>query len=598
MTLLQIFKKSIPLLKEVKFQIFGSIVLSLIGAISGGLSVGMLIPLIDADSEKIFGELGIDFLSEVLTPEFIGTEKEKIRFLALLIIIFTLLEAITTVLSGFIAVSISSKTIKTVQHKLLRRHYKLEQQYADKYDPGYLLSLFSNNSQNIGFLLGQFLSGIKNVFIVIIYSYALFRVSLLMTVSAFILLGVLSTLLKAFFGKKLKKQSAITIESLEKFNGSLMENIKSIKFIKTSGRWSDFENRMHLHIDEYQENYVKRNYINALTVPIFNSFNAISIAFLLIAGTYIINQPLEDWIPLMVPFVIIVFRLVAPMNSLNSLRIRVEGIYPDFLKVLGFLDEDTSSSYEDGLIKFKKINKEIQFKNISFSYKDTNEFYLKNINLSFIKGSTSALVGPSGGGKSTLVDILLKLYNSDDGEILVDDNKLVDLNRVEWLQKVAYVSQEPILFNTSILNNLKWFNPESTKEEIIEACKKAQIYDFITSLDGDFEYLVNNNGAEFSGGQKQRIAIARSLLGKTQLLILDEATSQVDISAESEIYKVLDKIKENLTVIIVAHRLSALKNVDNIIIIENGTVASKGTHNELLEFSNFYSDSLKKQDIN
>ena len=129
MTLLQIFKKSIPLLKEVKFQIFGSIVLSLIGAISGGLSVGMLIPLIDADSEKIFGELEIDFLSEILTPEFIGTEKEKIRFLALLIIIFTLLEAITTVLSGFIAVSISSKTIKTVQHKLLRRHYKLEQQY-------------------------------------------------------------------------------------------------------------------------------------------------------------------------------------------------------------------------------------------------------------------------------------------------------------------------------------------------------------------------------------------------------------------------------------------------------------------------------------
>ena len=208
------------------------------------------------------------------------------------------------------------------------------------------------------------------------------------------------------------------------------------------------------------------------------------------------------------------------------------------------------------------------------------------------------MVGPSGGGKSTLIDILLKLYTYDEGEILVDDNKLVNLNRIEWLQKVAYVSQEPILFNTSILNNLKWFNPESTKEEIIEACKKAQIYDFIRSLDGDFEYLVNNNGAEFSGGQKQRIAIARSLLGKAQLLIFDEATSQVDISAESEIYKVLDKIKENLTVIIVAHRLSALKNVDNIIIIENGTVTSKGTHNELLEFSNFYSDSLKKQDIN
>ena len=171
-----------------------SIVLSLISAVSGGLSVGLIIPLIDNNSREIFEELGIDFFSNIIEIGFIATEADRVRFLAVLIILLSIFEGITTIFSGFISVSMSSEITKEVQFKLLRKHYQLNQKFSDKQDPGYLLSVFSNNSQNIGFLFGQILNGVKNIFSIIIYSYALFMVSIQMTIGAFLLLGILSTI--------------------------------------------------------------------------------------------------------------------------------------------------------------------------------------------------------------------------------------------------------------------------------------------------------------------------------------------------------------------------------------------------------------------
>ena len=587
-----VIKKSLPILNKVKLNILFSIVLSLVGAISGGLSIGLIIPLIDKNSEEIFNELGVEFLTNLVSNDLITNESDRIRFLAIMIILFTLFEAITTIFSGFIGVSISSKITKNIQYRLLRKHFLLEQKYADKQDPGYLLSVFSSSSQNIGFLFGQILAAVKNIFIILIYSYALFMVSIQMTIGAFLLLGIMSTILKAYFGKKLKKQSEKTIESLEIFNGALVESIRNIKFIKTSGRWIEFENRLQESINNFQKNHVKRSNINMISSPLFNSFNATSIALLLIAGTYIIDQPIEDWIPLMVPFVIIVFRLAAPINSLNSLRIRIEGMFPDFVKVLNFLDESKGQVFKDGDKEFENLKKEIKFVDLEFSYGEN--FKLRNINISFKAFTSTALVGPSGGGKSTIIDILLRMYEFDRGEVLLDNMDIKQFVRSSMHKNIAYVSQEPVMFNTSIINNLKWFNPDASYEDVVEATKKAQIYDFINSLDGKFEHKVLNQGTNFSGGQKQRIAIARAILSNASIIIFDEATSQIDIGSESEIYKIIDNLKSTATIIFVAHRLSALKNIDKIYIVQDGTVTSSGNHEDLLKFSNFYSDSLNQ----
>lgn len=592
MKLNKIVKKSLPIISRNKFKILSSIVLSLISAVSGGLSVGLIIPLIDNNSREIFEELGIGFLSNIIEIGFIATEADKVRFLAVLIILLSIFEGITTIFSGFISVSMSSEITKEVQFKLLRKHYQLNQKFSDKQDPGYLLSVFSNNSQNIGFLFGQILNGVKNIFSVIIYSYALFMVSIQMTIGAFLLLGILSTILKAYFGSKLKTQSERTIQSLEILNSEFMENIRNIKFIKSSGRWMEFERRVKKNINFYQDNIVKQNNINIVSNPIFNSFNAIAIALLLIAGTFIIDRPVEEWIALMVPFVIIVFRLSVPINSLNTLRIRIEGIYPDLLRILDYLDNSKSQIFKNGTKEFVSFKRSITFKDVYFKYSNDSNFGVKQANLEFKAFNTTALVGPSGGGKSTIVDMLLNMYSYDQGEITFDDIEINEFDRNSLQKNIAYVSQEPVLFNTSISNNLKWFNPEASSEEVIEATKKAKIYEFILTLENQFEYEIQLNGANLSGGQKQRMAIARAILSKAKIIVLDEATSQVDMSSESEIYEILNSIKSTKTIIYVAHRLSALRNVDKIIIIEDGLVKESGTHEELIKFENFYSKSL------
>ena len=594
MNLKFLLKKAFPILRGMKLQVFISVLLSLLGAISGGLSIGLIIPLIDDNSEEIFQELGIDFFSSLISNDLISSEKDRIRYLAFLIIVFALVEALMTVLSAFISVKLSSKIVSLLQSKLLNKHYQLDQKYANEIDTGYFFSLISSNSLNIGALFGIMLNGVKNIFIVMIYSYALLKVSLLMTISAFFLLAVFSTLVKAYFGSKLKTQSEVALNSLETLNGSLIENIKNIKFIKSSGRWEDFEKRVNSLVDDYQNQWVKRSNINALSVPVFNSINSISIAFLLIAGTYIINQPLEDWIPLMVPFVIIIFRLISPINSLNSIRIRIEGVYPDLIKVLNFLDTSKLKKYEVGKKEFSKLESNIIVKNLKFSYQEQKPSIISNLSLEIEKKNITALIGPSGGGKTTLVDLLLKLYDYESGHIEINNLQLKDIHTPSWQQKVAYVSQDPILFNTSIINNMNWFSPDSSEKDIIDSLKKAQIWDMVNNLEGGLDFVIKDNGSEFSGGQKQRLSIARALLIDAEVLIFDEATSQVDISAEIEIYKILSTIKEDLTVIVIAHRLSALEEVDKIMIIENGRLTNSGNHFDLMKYSNFYSDSINK----
>tara|TARA_B100000609_G_C16930232_1_gene288846 strand:- start:25 stop:597 length:573 start_codon:yes stop_codon:yes gene_type:complete len=188
----------------------------------------------------------------------------------------------------------------------------------------------------------------------------------------------------------------------------------------------------------------------------------------------------------------------------------------------------------------------------------------------------------------------MKTYDVQNGNILVDEININDLNTPTWQQKIAFVNQEPTIFNTSIRNNLLWFSPESNDTQIIQSLKDAQIYDFISSLDGGLEHVFNDNGTGLSGGQKQRIAVARALLINADLIIFDEATSQIDITTESEIYDTLLSLKNKVTVLVVAHRLTAIKNIDKIAIIEDGQLSDFGTIQELLDYENFYSDSLKK----
>ncbi len=294
-------------------------------------------------------------------------------------------------------------------------------------------------------------------------------------------------------------------------------------------------------------------------------------------------------------FVLFTIMMGASVGSLPDLYASIQKSIGATENLMNIINEKTEKAENTGTSK-STIQGEIEFKNVSFAYPQRKDMtILKNVSFGVERNKTLALVGPSGSGKSTISNLILNFYHANSGEIRIDNQLITDYDLNYLRQHMAIVPQEVILFSGSILENIRFGKPEASEEEVIEAAKKANAWEFIVSFPEQLQTEVGDRGIQLSGGQKQRIAIARAILKNPQILILDEATSALDSESERLVQDALDKLMKGRTSVVIAHRLSTIRNADNIIVLQHGDILESGTHQELIEKKGLYADLVALQ---
>ncbi len=579
------YKFFLKYINENRLLFFTSNFLSVLSAIFGGLTIGIIIPLLEPDTEGIFSDLNVTFfdrLDNFLSYLNSFSGDSKIRIICLIIVIFSLFEFITMYLTYLISSIIQIKTLENMQITLINKIKKINLLTFASFEQGKLFAMVVQESKVLSRVLARVVNGIRDIWLLIIFSSALVVVSPIMALSGLFLLGAFTNIVNGRLGTRLKKGEKSFIESTEVIFGELDETLKSFKSIKASGHEDKHFSRMLEQFKMWRANEWEVIKISILPQPVLTLLNSLSIAALLLIGTFLFPDNKNDWLGLMVPFFLFIFRLLPTINSLNTLRIKLKGMSP-YIDRFNHFDLVSKDNEEfNGTKSIESIKNNIEVRDLDFKFSNTDAFSLDKVNLKLEKSEMTAIVGPSGSGKTTLVNLLLGLMTQTEGVILIDGINLSELDINQYRKTISYVDQETFFFNRTIMENLKWIEEDANEEEILEAVKLANATEFIKDFEEGFDTKLGAAGKNLSGGQKQRLAIARALLNESDFIILDESTSNLDYETELLVYKGVEKMLKEKGVIVIAHRYSTIKNADKIIYMESGKVLEVGNHDELI----------------
>lgn len=390
--------------------------------------------------------------------------------------------------------------------------------------------------------------------------------------------------------KSLSKPSEQIRDLNLSINSTLQEVLNGIELIKSYAKESHTYKTLSELIEKNRKLRLKVAFKSNLINWTTDVLGGLAIALLFIFATFIYRVDTRSLLVILLPFLYIVVRLIPIVRGIDSQRASIIVNWPSLSLVCDLLRSDDEYFVADGYQNFREFDYEIKFDNVTFSYNSHELIALKNISLSIPKGKTTAIVGRSGSGKSTLIKLLLRYYDPQEGELLFDKTPLKNFKLASYRRKIGVVSQETVVFNNTVTYNIAFgFENPPSQSAIINAARKAGAHEFIMGLADGYDTLLGDRGVRLSGGQKQRISIARAILKDPEILILDEATSSLDSHTERKIYKYIDALAHNRTVIVVAHRLSTVRNADQIIVLKNGQVVEIGTEKRLLNMNGEFS---------
>ena len=536
-------------------------------------------------------DLLIPYMQQIFIDEgIIAGNKNTIIFVLGAILSISIIKAIFGYNKEFKYDLLSTWVHEDIKNDLFTHIQKLEFKYFDEMNTGELMSRIGEDAENIWQTIGYGLRlFVENIIYFVISTIILFYLNWKLALACFIVMipiGFIAVQLEKKFGKCYGEISDKTAE----INTTAQEDIAGIRLVKAFSR-EKYEISKFLKLNK---SYYDLNMDQAKVIgdyfPKIEFLTNISLVLMIVFGGYLVMNG-EMSIGVLVAFSGYIWNLIWPMRMLGELTDLISRNLASAKKIFAIIEREPE--IKSGALEDVNIKGDIKFENVSFSYND--ELVLKNINLDIKAGSTIAIMGTTGSGKSTLLNLIGRYYDVKEGCIKVDNIDVKNYDLEVLRSSMAIVPQDTFLFSDSILNNIKFSNENADIEEVKKYSKLACSLDFIETLDEGFNTEIGERGIGLSGGQKQRISISRALIRNSSILILDDSTSALDMETEQELLKNLSMMEKQSTTFIVAHRISAVKNSDLIVYLENGEIKEKGTHEELLELRGAYYDIYCEQ---
>ena len=484
---------------------------------------------------------------------------------------------------------ISNKVIMDLRVNMFTKLLRLPKSYFDKNTTGETLSKLTFDVEQISAAASTiWLEFIKSSFTVIILTGYLFYKSFLLSLSLLVLLPLVYLAVK-FSTSRIRKGSARVQESMGKMTHLLNENISGNDLIKIYQAQNSESNKFFNIINTIRQQRFKVDMAGGLNTSIVNVLIGLSLACVVYFSSTFLTMSAGDFLA----YFTAMGMLVKPAKTLININKPLQQAIVAGKSVFRLIDEDPESNQSTKSID--SISGDICFNNVSFSY-DNEKSSLNNINLTIKKGETIALVGSTGSGKTTIVNLLTRFYNPTSGNILINDEDIISFELESYRSNFSYVDQNVRLFNDTISGNIAFGQKETMPMDlIIDAAKVSNAIEFIEKLDNKFDSNIGEDGVTLSGGQRQRLSIARAIAKDSPILILDEATSALDSATEKLVQSAIDNMQKDRTTIIIAHRLSTIQNADRIVVLKDGEIIEQGTHSELIKASGEYSKLIQQQ---
>lgn len=603
-TYLRILQYVKPYWKHLSFSIFSTILYALLN----GASVYLAIPLLDT----LFKESGAAQAAPQTTTDpaaaqvlpgwfsqfmndisqafqnfiFSGSEVESLFKICTLILFAFLGKNLFAYLQAYFLAFVEQGVIKDMRNEAYVHLHKLPMSFFKNEKTGNLISKITNDVNVVQTSVSAvFLNLVREPLTILVFLGIAMSISLHLTLFSFVILPV-SLVIIGWIGLKLRKQSGILQSKMADITNILQETISGVKIVKAFGM-ENYENRkFKKETHKFFKLSLKMVRVRNAAAPITEFLSVIVGVVIIFYGGQLVLLDGTMRASEFLTFLFAIFQLMPPIKELSSVNNRIQESSAAADRVFEILDTEPNIKSEPGAVSKTDFSKSIDFIGVGYRYEDSEADVLKDINFEVNRGDIIALVGSSGAGKTTLVDLIPRFYDPTEGHIEIDGLDIRKIKLEDLRKMMGIVTQETVLFNETVANNIAYGLDDYKDNDVVEAAKAANAHDFILNLPKSYNTIIGERGTKLSGGQRQRISIARALLKNPPIMIFDEATSALDNESEILVQEAIDRLMYQRTTFVIAHRLSTIRNANRILVLDNGKIVQDGKHEVLIKDTN------------